>query len=303
MQTSQKPISPHGGGESTFFQEGSLANLSALPDNERERAMTVTSGLKCYGLYGRYSPLGSLARTLLASSRWYSPARRLKWEAKPLFSERLTEKEYCCVKSTSSRPSAETLEVKDIPSNRFLFRLVPSEHRTGGTGSGLWQDLLPTPRAVEIVEHPMKQAARLKDRTGMKLNNLSSGAAFGLLPTPMATEVRHEKRVMELKHAGGNTFHSRKNGETRPNGLTDCMDFHGLLPTPTASDKEMGTAKDRKDGKSRMGELKHFVAHQRGQTSQLNPLFVAEMMGFPVDWTVSPFQSGGRNPSKPTETR
>lgn len=42
------------GGESTFFQEGSLANLSALPDNERERAMTVTSGLKCYGLYGRY---------------------------------------------------------------------------------------------------------------------------------------------------------------------------------------------------------------------------------------------------------
>lgn len=264
MQTSQKPISPHGGGESTFFQEGSLANLSALPDNERERTMTVTSGLKCYGLYGRYSPLWSLARTLLASSRWYSPARRLKWEAKPLFSERLTEKEYCCVKSTSSRPSAGTLEVKDIPSNRFLFRLVPSEHRTGGTGSGLLQ---------------------------------------GLLPTPMATDVRHAQRVEELRKAGGNTFHSRKNGETRPNGLTDWMDFHGLLPTPTASDMNAGTPKDRKDGKNRMGELKHFVSHQRGQTSQLNPLFVAEMMGFPVDWTVSPFQSGGRNPSKPTETR
>ncbi len=298
MQTSQKPISPHGGGESTFFQEGSLANLSALPDNERERTMTVTSGLKCYGLYGRYSPLGSLARTLLASSRWYSPARRLKWEAKPLFSERLTEKEYCCVKSTSSRPSAETLEVKDIPSNRFLFRLVPSEHRTGGTGSGLLQ---------------------------------------GLLPTPMATDVRHAQRVEELRKAGGNTFHSRKNGETRPNGLTDWMDFHGLLPTPnategekcttkynpgsqmgkgltamavngmlptpTASDIFSGTPKDRKDGKSRMGELKNFVARQHGQVSQLNPLFVAEMMGFPPDWTVSPFQSGGRNPSKPTGTR
>ena len=298
MQTSQKPISPHGGGESTFFQEGSLANLSALPDNERERAMTVTSGLKCYGLYGRYSPLGSLARTLLASSRWYSPARRLKWEAKPLFSERLTEKEYCCVKSTSSRPSAETLEVKDIPSNRFLFRLVPSEHRTGGTGSGLLQ---------------------------------------GLLPTPMATDVRHAQRVEELRKAGGNTFHSRKNGETRPNGLTDWMDFHGLLPTPnategekwttkynpgsqmgkgltamavngmlptpTASDIFSGTPKDRKDGKSRMGELKNFVARQHGQVSQLNPLFVAEMMGFPVDWTVSPFLNGGRNPSKPTETQ
>lgn len=32
-----------------------------------------------------------------------------------------------------------------------------------------------------------------------------------------------------------------------------------------------------------------------GKTSQLNPLFVAEMMGFPPDWTVLPFQSGGRN--------
>lgn len=29
-----------------------------------------------------------------------------------------------------------------------------------------------------------------------------------------------------------------------------------------------------------------------GGTSQLNPLFVAEMMGFPPDWTVLPFQSG-----------
>jgi hypothetical protein len=128
-------------------------------------------------------------------------------------------------------------------------------------------------------------------------------ARMGLLPTPTATDVRHARRVEELKDAGGNTFHSRKNGETRPNGLTDWMDFHGLLPTPTASDKNTGTTKDRKDGTSRMSDLKHNIAHQYGKNSQLNPLFVAEMMGFPVDWTVSPFQNGGRNPSKPTETQ
>lgn len=40
-----------------------------------------------------------------------------------------------------------------------------------------------------------------------------------------------------------------------------------------------------------------------GQTSQLNPLFVQEMMGFPYQWTELPFQSGEQNPSKPTETR
>ena len=90
----------------------------------------------------------------------------------------------------------------------------------------------------------------------------------------------------------------------QPNGerLT-AMAVNGMLPTPTASDIFSGTPKDRKDGKSRMGELKNFVARQHGQVSQLNPLFVAEMMGFPPDWTVSPFQSGGRNPSKPTGTR
>lgn len=206
----------------------------------------------------------------------------------------------------------------------MLFRLVPSMPRTGGTGCGLSQDLLPTPRATEIVEHPAKQAQRLGDRTGTKLNNLSSGAKFGLLPTPtvmedrrkpngnpardaklltnlnpysirvlyptpLATDIAHPERVRELKEAGGDTFFSRKNGETRPNGLTDFLDFHGLIPTPTSSDWMGGTAKDRKDGKSRDSELKHLVARRIGHASQLNPLFVAEMMGFPLPYLIKPF--------------
>lgn len=80
------------------------------------------------------------------------------------------------------------------------------------------------------------------------------------------------------------------------NGLTDWMDFHGLLPPPTASDKNTGTTKERKDVASRMSDLKHNIAHQYGRNSQLNPRFVAEMMGFPVDWTVLPFLNGGKNP-------
>jgi hypothetical protein len=35
-----------------------------------------------------------------------------------------------------------------------------------------------------------------------------------------------------------------------------------------------------------------------GTTSQLNPLFVAEMMGFPTDWTLLPFLNGEMNLSK-----
>ena len=40
-----------------------------------------------------------------------------------------------------------------------------------------------------------------------------------------------------------------------------------------------------------------------GSNSQLNPQFVAEMMGFPPDWTLSPFLSGEANPSNPMETQ
>lgn len=293
MEILQNKYLRNGGGESMYSPEGSLASPSVWPDKEKERMITVTSGLKCSGLYEKSGPLGSLVRMLLESSRWYSPARRLKWGVRPLYSERITEKEYCTDKNMLSKPFVETLNVKDTPSNRYLFRLVPLEHRTEGTEFGLLQDLLPTPTAIDAGTGRMNKSLspNAKERT-----TIAMAAKMGLLPTPMATDIRHEKRVKELKAAGGNTFHSRKNGETRPNGFMDWMDFHGLLPTPTASDKNTGTTKERKDGASRMSDLKHNIAHQYGRNSQLNPRFVAEMMGFPVDWTVLPFLNGGKNP-------
>jgi len=36
---------------------------------------------------------------------------------------------------------------------------------------------------------------------------------------------------------------------------------------------------------------------------QLNPQFVAEMMGFPEDWTELPFLNGDKNQLKPTVTQ
>jgi hypothetical protein len=43
------------------------------------------------------------------------------------------------------------------------------------------------------------------------------------------------------------------------------------------------------------------MGYQTGKTSQLNPLFVAEMMGFPTDWTILPFQNGETKASKDME--
>jgi hypothetical protein len=41
-----------------------------------------------------------------------------------------------------------------------------------------------------------------------------------------------------------------------------------------------------------MSYLESNIQYQTGTTSQLNPLFVAEMMGFPTDWLTFPFQNG-----------
>lgn len=86
--------------------------------------------------------------------------------------------------------------------------------------------------------------------------------------------------------------------------LNDLMKA-GVLPTPAARDYQPSVspqALKRKNGKMRTDALCNLPvmlgehhSQNGGKTSQLNPLFVAEMMGFPPDWTVLPFQSGGRN--------
>ena len=261
------------------FPEDSLASLSAWPDKEKERMITVTSGLKCSGLYGKSGQLGSLVRMLLESSRWYSPVRRLKWEVRPLYSERITEKEYCTDKNMLSKPFVETLNVKDTPSNRYLFRLVPSVPRTEGTVSGL----LPTPIASDFkVRGP-----------GSQQKGLPEIIREMLLPTPTATEIHHWQRVERWKRQGRTSMHETEDGEKNPNGLTDFLDFHGLLPTL----EHIG----RKGKNPRQGGLPDSFA-QTGRSFQLNPLFVAEMMGFPTSWTVLPFLPGGSSPSRDTGT-
>lgn len=118
-----------------------------------------------------------------------------------------------------------------------------------------------------------------------------------LLLTPTATEIHHWQRVEHWKRQGRTSMHEAEDGEKNPNGLTDFLDFHGLLPTPTARDwKGAPTLEnfERKGKNPRQGSLPDFFA-QAGRSFQLNPLFVTEMMGFPVNWTVLPFLPGGNS--------
>ena len=311
MKTLQKRILRNGEAKSTCSRQGFHASRSVLQDSAEERTTTATCGRRLFAQYGRYSPLGSLVRTLLASSRWYSPARRLRWDAQTIFSRRITYTERSS--GSPSTKSARVLSVQDMPSSRLLFRLVPSERPTAGTGYGLLLtvqtqglkinvdgktefmplDLLPTPCAQD------GKNTTLPPSQSKRSSLIGRVIRKDLLPTPMVTDIHHARRVAELKDAGGETFHSRANGETRPNGLTDFLDFHGMLLTPSASDGmranfTMESLKRHNKKNAENSNLSEQIAHKvGGGTSQLNPLFVTEMMGFPSDWLVLPFQGGG----------
>lgn len=357
MKTLPKQTSQSGTARSMFSQEDSHANLSPSLAEERERTITATSGHRCFERYGRYTPLGSLVKTLMESRRWWSPAKSLRWDAQTIFSKRITYTERKA--DSPSTKSVQTSKPKDIPSNRLLFQLVPSEHHTEETVFGLLPtvqtqglkqcnkkgktefvplDLLPTPNAMDIAHKDMEINERgrrnpkrgktdhslgLEDMAVAKLlptpcsieatkftktinpnsqmgQGLTALAVNGLLPTPTAMEVKHSKRVKGLKEQGAKGMYSRKNGALRPNGLTDFLDFHYLL-TPMAADgmranMNMQALKNHNKEKANLSEQ---IAHKvGGGTSQLNPLFVEEMMGFPLMWTALPFlsQSGDKNP-------
>jgi len=141
--------------------------------------------------------------------------------------------------------------------------------------------------------------------------DLQTTVAMGMLPTPIAGDWK---------------------GQLRSDGTASMLSGKaslGMLPTPTAQDSKnaslqpsqanrdsvpgmvarmLGTPTARFQSRSErfasVGMNPQELADKVGGTgSQLNPRFVAEMMGFPVNWTELPFQSGETKASKPTATQ
>ena len=241
-----------------------LVSPFRLPESDLERKTTAISGRRCCGSLEKYGPVGLLVRTLLESSRWYSPAMRLRWEATRTLRERVTRRSRC-VNNPSLSASAPTLNPSDIPSSRLLYRLVPSERPTGGTGCG---SLLPTATAQDFKRRGPNS----------RQQGLPEAASNGLLPTPNAGE--------------GTKWTTKYNPDSQMGQGLTALAVNGLLPTPTANDGQNSmlppSQANRKSGVAVM-----LAKSQTGKTSlQLNPLFVQEMMGFPEDYLVSPFLSG-----------
>jgi hypothetical protein len=135
----------------------------------------------------------------------------------------------------------------------------------------------------EPPEKMRERAERNGYKNGTQYGSLLSQVKYGeMLPTP--TTGADQKTQYQQ---GGRS-------------LMNYMDFRRMLPTPIKSDCTPARPTENWNG----SDLGGFI--NRGNTGkifQLNPPFVAEMMGFPTDWTASPFLSGEMNLSKPTGTQ
>ena len=158
--------------------------------------------------------------------------------------------------------------------------------------------LLLTPTTSEQVQDLGKFKARMeKYPNGTTMPNLAT-QVVGLLPTPKTFDCGKQR---ELDENGENR--SQTTGQKYGIHLTQ-MARAGMLPTPNAMDWNTARSEEAlAKAKEKHGSALQDTLRQRaGQGSQLNPRFVAEMMGFPPNWTESPFQSGEQTASRPTGT-
>ena len=288
MKISQRQISLFTEEQSTSSQEDSHVSHIAQQGKDLVKKMTVTSGRRCLEQYEKFNHDTLWERMLpvllIGMEGWFSKRCKLIWK------------------------------LKGTKSGRLYFQLVPSTLPTEETESGL----LPTPMTADgsrgAIIGKNDVFVTTKNGTPRKINQngqngsvgLARYAIMGLLPTPTACDIEGGvTNPIQISQRNGRWINTRKGTGTEFGAK--LRDVAGLLPTPTAQCEKGGRSGDKPRAgknplKNNLGDAINYI-EQTSKSSQLNPRFVMEMMGFPPDWTELPFLSGEMNPSKQEETQ
>lgn len=286
---SQNQISIFTEDESEHLSEGFRVNHTAKQVNDLVKKMIDTSGRKCLEQFEKFNRHGLWAKTyselLIGMTDWFSMKCKLTWK------------------------------MKGTKYNRTYFQLAVSTLPTSVTDASL----LPTPMAQQRNTTPEKTAERQQkyggERRAMYLEHF---AVMGLLPTPRVggqegyeTRKKRQGHEVAMSYLEANIdYHmnqllptptvqdsdkaTKRYRENHQNNTAIVFNAH-LLPTPASRDYKGANSTEALAGRGRLKQKADSLPDQfavSGKTSQLNPLFVAEMMGFPTDWTVSPLLSG-----------
>jgi hypothetical protein len=304
---------------------------SHFPKQEKdlERMITATSSQKCLEQFEKFNRPGLWAKTfaelLIGTKGWYSKRCRLTWKLKDTKYNRL----YFQLQ-VSERPTKDTefgllltptvLMIDEKP-QKIRDRALKNGYQNGTKFNSLlsqvkYSGILPTPQTaqggmvkdVKLSEKGNFYRLNKKGQTfGVRLQDV---IASGFLPTPTAsgkesyqTRSKRQGHKKAMTYLEANLEYQLKMLPTpvatdwkaagsieyvlnrhTPN-LRDLAP-HKMLPTPQASEGTKITGLENQDS------LTKRARQESGKTSQLNPRFVAEMMGFPPNWTELPFLSG-----------
>jgi hypothetical protein len=244
----------------TLLLEVSPASHTAAQANASEKMTSAIFGQRCYEQYEKFPRVTSWAKmfaaSLIGTEGWYSRRCALTWK------------------------------ILGIKSRPVLYLLAGSVRPTEGSAFGL----LPTPTAMQDAADPAKVDARNAKQIAMGnpkfILGLTQMAMRGMLPTPNAAEAYNGAKTYNPKSQMGRSL--------------SALAGSAMLPTPNSYDWNTARSpealeKAQKRHKAKGVILQTSLRQMAGQGSQLNPQFVAEMMGFPTDWTELPFQSGEQN--------
>lgn len=259
------------------------------------------SGRRCLESFEKLAPPTSWRRTFVVSlvgmKGWFSTRCALTWKVKATKSSR----SYFLLQA-STRRTAETASgllltptTREEPVDLDKFKARMEKYDNGTTVPNLATQvigMLPTPRASESIERRNWKTVKDKvenkgDVTLTTLARYQKETKKIMLPTP--TRFDYNSARTPEKWEEDKAKYAKK-GINLQNPLKQHARL-GMLPTPLANDHKGGV--QRKDPKRQRDTLAHAMHNSKtGKTSQLSPLFVEEMMGFPKGWTISPFQNG-----------
>jgi hypothetical protein len=255
------------------FEEQSMCSAQEYPVSQRvlpgsaeARAMSVGSGRQCSMWLSESDPLGAFSRILLESLHWTN------------------SEEYCYV--------WERLDTRFALS---AFQLTPLGQSTEDNGCSLWR----SPTGMEDNGGGANGQDRLDQGHALRLRDQVKTPA--LWPTPTVPNGGHRNpdgtSITGRKPDGGKAQIDLREYAIRmyltpTNSMTTVQDmeqarFHStkrpkysaLWPTPTERDW-----KSTSHGKAGNARPLSEVAGLHGSGS-LNPRFVEELMGFPIDHT------------------
>jgi hypothetical protein len=231
------------------------------------------------------------------------------------------------------------LQASTLPTEEIGSGLLPTITASFGERGGkinpksnhdtekAFRGLLLTPTSVMTDEPPEKMRERAERngyKNGTQYGSLLSQVKYSeMLPTPTTQD--YKRRGPNSKQQGiSNTENwvgmlptpttdsaTNRKENYKQGGTPLSVAMNKMLPTPTTRDWKGKQANEYKQDRGEETEFKmqslcgvaEKMAEPTSKPSQLNPQFVEEMMGFPENWTASPFQSGETNQSKPTGTQ